>query len=201
MHAFAELREGTANSDPPVSTADQKTHMRVDSSTEDTYIAGLVLVAAGYVERTTRSVLMQRTFTGYLDQWPAESILLPRFPLSTVASVTYTDSAGSEATLSTGIYTADSSTPPRIYRKNGQSWPSLYGETHQDVKVTCTLGYAANAAATGDIPAELIQGVKLMASHLFEHREAVEVGAMPNEVPFAVRALLEQYTLHMVAKA
>jgi len=52
--------------------------------------------------------------------------------------------------------------------------------------VTFTAGYGALAA---DVPERIRTAIKLLAGHLYEHREATDIKEI-QEVAFAVKALL-----------
>src|SRR5688572_22677014 len=94
-------------SDPVVSLADAKAHLRIDISftAEDSLIEGIVLTAQDYVERETRTAIALGSFTLTLDGWPASGeVQIPLPPLVDVSAVTYRDPSGSLVTLPTSAY-------------------------------------------------------------------------------------------------
>jgi uncharacterized phiE125 gp8 family phage protein len=85
----------------PITAAQAKTHCRIDTSLDDTYIGILIKTARQKVEEDTDRAMLTQTWKIYLDDFPAsdsEPILFPRSPLIAVSSVAYTDTAGSSQT-------------------------------------------------------------------------------------------------------
>lgn len=174
-----------------ITASEFKTHARVYHTQDDTYIATLILVATQCIEHETRRALINRSFTLQLDGFPADGeIILPRSPLSTVSSVTYTDSAGATQTLSASDYNTYSvNGVGRVMLKSTASWPSTQGTGNLDVSVNFTAGYGATSAS---VPVALKQAVLLQATHLYDNRTAV-APAQLYEIPRAVERLVVQY--------
>jgi len=84
---MAALVVSAAASYYPVTTAEAKAHMRVDTSADDTYIAALIAAATGMAELYTRRRLVRSTWCLYLDKFPVlpkNTIELPYPPLASV---------------------------------------------------------------------------------------------------------------------
>ena len=113
---------------------------------------------------------------------------LPRFtselvictgPVVSVESVTYLDEDGVEATFTDfRLYDSDKLVP-----QVGFSWPQSLSRS--DVQINATVGYADNA-----VPKKIIQALRLLVSHQYEHREAVVVGTIASELPMGVKSLI-----------
>lgn len=185
------LRLATAPAAEPVSAAEFKSHARIDHTDDDTYISSFVLPAARqYVEEYTRSSLIDQSWDLWLDAFPTV-IYLPRGPVDSVTSITYTDSAGAGQTLGTAVYTADTdSIPARIYEAYGQTWPVTYG-IPKAVKVRFKAGYGT---AGTDCPYPVIQAIKIVAAELYENREQSDI-RLHYELPLAVTRLLQPYRM------
>ena len=115
----------------PITTAEAKTHMRVDSSAEDTFIDSLITTARRHVEQITRRTLVDTVFSYTLNAFPtgADPILLPFPNLDSVSSITYTDSDGNTGqTWNSSLYDVDAtSLPGRVKPAYGQSYPDTRG--------------------------------------------------------------------------
>lgn len=172
----------------PVSLAEAKAHCRIDSSEDDAFVVGYLLAARQHVEVYTRRALMRQTWDMTLDSsWP-DIIVVPKPPLISVASVSYVDANGVTQVLSPATYQVSTGgIEGRIARAYGQYWPSVRPLTFDTITVRFTCGYGTNP---GDIPEPIRQAMLLLIGHWNENREAVNVGNIVNELPFAVEALL-----------
>lgn len=82
----------TAPTTEPVTTAEAKTHLRVTTSDDDTYIGTLITVARRHVETITGRALINQTWDYFLDNFPpGDKIVIPLPRLSSVTTVKYTD--------------------------------------------------------------------------------------------------------------
>lgn len=176
----------------PVSLAEAKTHCRVDSTTDDAYIASLITAAREWVEAYMDESLVHQQLVMRLDGFPAE-IELPRPPMATAGtatavSITYTtDEGGTTATLATTQYRVDRDSTPGVMRPNyGGSWPGHLTD-YNAVTVTWWAGRGASGAA---VPQGVKNAILMIVGHLYERRLAADAGAVA-EMPFGVRALLD----------
>ncbi|MCG3168189.1 MAG: hypothetical protein POELPBGB_03989 [Bacteroidia bacterium] len=177
-----------------MTTAEAKTHCRVDISDDDALIDRLITAARRRVEHDSLHALLTQTWELVLGGFPdADRIELPYPPLQSITSVTYVDSAGASTTWSSSNYHADTdSTPGRLVAAYGVSWPTFTPRPYSAVRVR----YVAGWTAADSVPAELRQAVLLLVGHWYEQREAVlvgnaGVGAVP--LPLAYDALIADY--------
>lgn len=172
----------------PLTTAEAKSHLRVDSSTEDTLIAAYVTAARAYYEQAVWRALVTQTLALRLEQWPGESMVLPKPPLQSVTSVTYIDSDGNSNTMSSGDYTVYAQDPGRIWLGYGKSWPSATLRPGPSITITFVAGYGLAAA----VPELDKQAIRLLLGHFYENRE--EVVAVPGislaQLPMAVQSII-----------
>jgi len=177
-----------------ISTADAKHHLRVDISDDDGYIDGLVTAVRMYLERICWSAFITQTYDLYLDDWPAASVIhLPRAPLQSVSSITYTDDDGNESTFASVDYIVDTvSKPARIVLADSATWPTGTLRNANAIVIRFVAGYGDNAE---DVPAPIIHAAKLLLTDYYENREQsiVMQGATVNQLPWGVPALLRPY--------
>lgn len=175
----------------PVSTAEAKAHMRVDVSDDDTLIDAYIKAARIRLEEDTGRALITQTLVVKLDDFPLyenTALLLPRPPLQSVTSITYIDEDGVQQTWDSSKYIVDTgSEPARITPAYDEVWPSARDQINA-VTITYVAGYGD--AAT-DVPSDLIQAVKMLAAHWYEHREEVAIGVSVSSVPMAYKRLMQ----------
>jgi uncharacterized phiE125 gp8 family phage protein len=175
----------------PVTTADMKAHLRVDISDDDSLIDAYVLAARTYCENYTRRSLITSVWEYKIDEFPDE-MLIPRPPLQTVNSIKYYDTDNVLQTVDASVYTVDTdSIIGRIVEADGETWPTP-NAIIQAVTVNYDAGYGA---ATTDVPAPLLQGIKMLVGHWYENRESVVLEGNPKVLPQAVEACWYPYRI------
>lgn len=185
------LTQTVAPASEPLTTAEAKAHLRIDDSADDGYIGNLITAAREYAESYTRRQFIDATYTWKLDSFPhCDEMELPVSPISSVTSITYTDSAGNTGqTLSSSIYDVDTdSETPRITLDPAENWPSTEAGRAHVVTVTFVAGYGSSAS---DVPESIRQAMLILIGHWYENREAVVVGSNATRVPMAVESLLD----------
>lgn len=179
----------------PITTAEAKTHLRVDSSDDDTYIGLLIIAARRWVEQTHGLALVTQTWDGSIDQFPSgdSPIVIPKFPLVSVSSVTYYDDDLSTSTVfSSASYQVDAAKrPPRIVLKSSVSWPTDGLRLSSGVVVRFVAGFGAASA----VPDDIKHAIKLLVGQMYQNREPEVVGASVAPIQFAIDALLAPYRL------
>lgn len=185
------ISEVTAPTTEPVSLAEAKAHLRVDTNDEDAYISNLIVAARQWAENYTRRRFITQTWDYYLDEFPA-CIEVPYPPVQSVTSVKYNDADGAEQTLASSGYRVDStSLPPRISPSYGNSWPATRSESNA-VVVRVVVGYGAATA----VPQAIKQAILLKVEDLYDVQrgcgdakrglsivQAAELLLVPFEVP------------------
>lgn len=169
-----------------------KLHLRVDSDDEDPLILQHIRAAQREVERQTRRALTGGRWELALDRAPSGRVLeLPRPPLRSVESITYTAPDGSEATLPPEAYVVD--TRPlvgRIVLAPGASWPAL-ADVPAALRVVYDAGYET-------VPEDLQDAILLIVGHRYANREDVVLGTSATAIPQASQAILNGYRGEML---
>lgn len=152
-------------------------HLRLDEY--ETMLPLLIASARASAEAATSLALMTQTLDLYLDAFPAAEIVLPRSPLQSVTSITYTDTDGATQTLAASEYQVDTaSAPPRIVPAYGKSWPSTRQQLNA-VKVRFVCGHTDAASVPADVKAWML----LSIGTAYEHRESIATGEDFVEMP------------------
>lgn len=179
----------TAPTAEPITLAEAKAHLRVDSTDEDALITALIVAARQGAETATGRALLPQTWELALDEFATE-VRLSRAPVSAVDSVKYVDTDGVLQVLDPAAYLLDShSEPARLTAQFGASWPATRSQANA-VLIRYVAGYA-NAAA---VPQEIKQWMLLRIGMLYENRESVAAGVSLAEMPF-VDCLLDAYRI------
>ena len=97
----------TVTSEPAAAFAadDVKKHLRIDEDDEDSLIADYLEAAERQVETELAIGLQEQTLVLRLDRFPGRRIRLPRPPLPSVTSITYTATDRAPPTPPTDQYT------------------------------------------------------------------------------------------------
>lgn len=199
----------------PASLEEVKKHLRIDGNNEDDLITNLITAAREIAENFTGRALMPQSLEYVLDDFPRNysdsetytrfksdnfnsikrkinEILVPKTPVISVNSIKYTDSTGLITTWDSGEYLVDSDSEPcRIVPKIAGGWPSFIPAQINSVRINFTCGYAE-----GTLPQSIVQAIKLIIGHLYENREAVNIGWKAREMPFGAKFLLAPYRIY-----
>lgn len=179
----------TAPTVEPVSADELKSHLRIDGTDEDAYLAALIEAAREHVEEITWRALISQSWDFYLSEFK-NPIKMPRPRLISVTHIKYYDTAGVQQTLADTVYELDTASEPGFVRlKYGQSWPTCRGH-EDDIVIQFKAGYGTTAAS---VPRPIRQAILLLAGHWFENREPVALGTTSTLIPMTVDSLLAPY--------
>lgn len=171
----------------PVSVSDLAAHLRLNTEDEQGQLADWIDAATSLFERTTGYCPITQTWRLHLDGWPScMTVLLPRGPVTTVDTLEYLDNNDDWQEIEDG-WAYDTSGPvARVVLPS--SLPSLHDRHRPRVRVTFTAGHATAA----DVPVLIRQAIKLMASHMYEQREAYTTDNL-EALPAGWKAVCDQY--------
>lgn len=175
----------------PVTTTEAKTHLRVDTSDDDTYIATLITAARQWIEEMGNLALINTTYVEKFDRFPSCGIIeLTKGPVSTISSIQYVDENGATQTWASANYQTDiRMKPARIAPIYGASFPSTQAALGA-VTVTYVAGFGA---ASTSIPSPIIHAVKLLIAEMYENRENTPRGERQ-----AAKVLLDNYRIQLI---
>ncbi|MBS7542007.1 head-tail connector protein [Ancylobacter oerskovii] len=152
----------------PLTLAEAKAYLRVDHDGEDALIASMITAARATVETLTRRALIDQKWRIVRDAWPASGLIpVPVSPLRTLDRVALIDAAGVEIEVPGTAFNVDAARLPGLIRVDrGAVAPPprpLAG-----IALDITAGHGPSAA---EVPAPLIEAVRLVLAHFHEHRD------------------------------
>ncbi|SHE61926.1 phage conserved hypothetical protein, phiE125 gp8 family [Kaistia soli DSM 19436] len=152
----------------PVTLADVKAHLRLDTSDDDRLLQAAIVAARVHIEAVTRRCLIHQLWRIYLDEWPeSRSLPIPLSPLIAVNQVTFYDVAGVARQWGPENWRVDvSSQPARLVAKL-RPQPALYDN---GVEIDVIAGYGVSSI---DVPAPLRQAVMVLVANWYEARGMV----------------------------
>lgn len=178
------------------SVAEAKTHLRITSSDDDTYIQALCFAASRMAEAYCDRKFMAQNYEMRWDVMPFTDTLY----VLGVGSITggngtgspvlkYYDMDNSLQTFSDANYTTQFDTiAPRITLKTNSNWPDTY-----DRPGAVQLLFAAG---TEPVPEPVKQGVLMIVGHLYENRQDV-TDRIGYEMPKASSYLFDPYVIRL----
>ncbi len=160
--------------DEPLSLAEAKSYLRVDSSADDAVITAMLSAVREHAEQYLRRSLMPQSWKLVYDDYLPQEVLLPMGPVITVTHVKLIALDGSPTLVSDAVY-----------RLNAARTSLLIDEVLFASQVE--IAYEAGYEDAGTIPAPLKQG---MLAHLAELYDGKNLGTV---LPDAARALYAPY--------
>src|SRR5690242_12268831 len=92
----------------PVTVADAKAHMRIDTDAEDVLIGSLLLTSRLHIETALSLALITQSWTMTLDRWPkGGQVELPLAPLRSIDEVRVKDERGDPTEVPEQSYLVD----------------------------------------------------------------------------------------------
>lgn len=160
----------TAAASSALTVVKAKEHLEVDHTVNDAVlIPDLIAAAEKAWEEDTGRVLLDSTWEQSFDAWPCEYFELLRYPVTSIVSIKYTRSDGTEQTMSSSLYTlyAKQYRKPRVYLNYAQTWPSETLATGPAIRVR----FEAGEADADDIPSDIMSAIKIRIGDLYMDRD------------------------------
>lgn len=188
----------------PVTLAEARAWLRVDTNDEDAAIASLIAAARMLVEAATRRALVTQSWRVILDAWPAvggegswsilatrpnpapSEIVVPLAPIQSVSAVRVYDAAGQPQTLGSAIYRLVGA--PERARLVFAAPPPRPGAAAAGIEIDLVAGYGDPS----DTPAALRHAILALVSWWFDDRgDVASIDA--NNMPPRVAALVAPF--------
>ncbi len=192
---YRSLARQTQPAVEPVTLAEAKSHLRVDTADDDTYITGLIRAAREWCEQYLDRTLVHTQWVMRFDRFPPDGthdIELPRPPIvasgtATAVALTFTFENGTTSTYSTASYRVDrASTPGAVKTLYGQAWPP-HLQDDNSISVTWWGGYGPSGS---DVPQSIRHAMLMLVAFWYDNRSTVLVGSISKQLEFAVESLL-----------
>ena len=195
---YRSLVRQTGPAVEPVTLAEAKAHLRVDTSDDDTYITGLIRAAREWCEQYLDRTLVNTQWVMRFDRFPPDStadIELPRPPVvasgtATTVTVAYTLEDGTTATYGTASFRVDrAATPGAVKTVYAATWPP-HRQDDNSVSVTWWGGYGPSGS---DVPQAIRHAMLMLVAFWYDNRSTVLVGSISKQLEFAVESLLSAH--------
>jgi len=181
----------TAPASEPVTASELRSHLRADSTElPDAEANALITEARQMIEDLIGLAFISQSWRLSLDRWPGgaeawwdgvrqmaiselyapnymTSVMLPRWPLASITSVTvFDEDSNSQAVTVANTFDVDTyQVPGRLTLKRGSTWPIAL-RANDAIQIIYVSGYA-NAAA---VPAPMKRALKQLAAFLYTNR-------------------------------
>lgn len=175
----------------PITLAEAKAHLRVDSSGEDSLIQSLIMASRLHIEAALDLALITQSWRHQRDVWPPSRVLiLPLRPIQSVTAVTLHDDDTASRSLDIEDFIVDGfANPARLVWRGPGAVPAA-GMVANGIEIDFVAGHGNSPA---DVPQPIRQALLLLIAHWYEHREPVEIGATATTIPAGVSELLMPY--------
>lgn len=171
----------------PLSLSEAKLFLKVDHDAEDGLVTALVASARRFVEARTGRILIRQTFRLVRDGWPASGIIpLPMAPVSEILAARVRNADGSSTSIQPATFALNAGRAPALLRVDPSRLPRP-GVPYDGIEIEVAAGYGDDPA---DVPADLMEAVRLTLAHAYENRAAP---GDPLAFPAALDALLQPY--------
>lgn len=157
----------------PVTLAEAKLFLRVDTSAEDSGLTSMISAARALFERETGLVLLAQDWEWTLDRFPEpglegrRTLELPLAPVADIDEFLVRDNAGAETDIPPTDYVLDlAASLPRLVEKGRGLWPTPKASA-AGVRLAFTAGFGASAS---DVPADIRQAILELVAHAYEWR-------------------------------
>ena len=184
----------------PVSLAQAKAWLRLDTDDEDDLVQALIVAARSIVESVTGRALIAQTWRLTRDAWPdtfaingffgaADIALDMPLPFAPVASIDIVSVIGDDGTaqiIAANTYALVD--PPDAARIVFIAAPPTPTRSVAGIQIDVIVGYGAAA----DVPQPLRQAILMLVARWFENRGDVQEQA-PSDLRGAARGLVEPY--------
>ncbi len=172
----------------PMSLAEAKLYLKLDSNDEDDLVRSLITAARLMIEAASGRLLINQTWRLLLDHWPMSGAFrLPLVPVSLVSAARVFNAAGVPTAVAGNALTLETGAdPPMIWIEAAIPAP---GKVRLGIEIDVIAGYGATASS---VPEPFRQAILMLVARWFEHRG--DIIAQPDaRLPQDVLALISPF--------
>ncbi|MEI5677586.1 MULTISPECIES: head-tail connector protein [unclassified Mesorhizobium] len=172
----------------PVTLTAVKSHLRLSHDTEDELLSGLIKAAREDVERATGVAMISQSWRLAMDRWPPSGrVVLARYPVQEILSVTVFGSEGEASLVDPADYQVDTlSRPARIhFERRPEPMRAMNG-----IEIDFSAGFGE---AGTDVPDLLKRAVTMLVAHWYEFRASYGAADQPVSYPAGYDRLIAGY--------
>ena len=190
----------------PISTAEARQHLRLDelsdgeeNTAQESELGRMISAARYFLEQSTGRTFHEQTLEWVTDHWPRDYFVLPRAtPLISITSLKWKGTSGTETTVSASDYIADTdSTPGRLVRAYGVSWPSTTLFPSNPIRIRYRAGVATSSPVE-EVGSEVKLPMLLLLAGMWENRESETVTDMKTIESLALRWGVEKWITELM---
>jgi uncharacterized phiE125 gp8 family phage protein len=168
----------------PVTLAEAKAHLKVDTTDDDALITTLIAAARARAEWYTGRAFVTQSWMLWRDCW-AELVEISLPPLQAVTAVTVYAPDGTATVIDPSAYTVDTASQPA--RIQFGCIPPIGLRAINAVSIAFNAGYGDGA---DDVPAPVREAILEIVAELYTYR-----GDGPEEISLCAQALLAPYRI------
>jgi len=171
----------------PVTKNEVKDQLGISDNAQDLVIERRITKARLWIEDYCERSLINQTIEFRFDNFQ-EIIRVPRPNIVSVTSIKYIDGDGTETTIDSGEYVAD--TFDHVIRNAyGYTWPTPRCE-----KNACRIVYVAGyGTSQDDVPDAIKDELINIVGHWINYQAQQQNGQFITQVPTAIRRILDNY--------
>lgn len=187
----------------PITLDTARLHLRLDTEgsppahPDDSLVEALITASREAAESYTGLAIAHQSYTLALDAFPDNAIVLGKWPINAISSITYKDANNVQQTVSAADYFLDNyARPGEVALQPTKSWPQT-APVANAVIVTFTAGFTNDLSPNPyPLPKSLKQALLLTIGHLYDHRESTSA-VEKYEVPLGVISLMTPHRISM----
>ena len=166
-------------------------HLRETETAQDVLITSLIIVARQWCEAYENTKYITQEITAKYNVL-RQQMCLPFGKAQSITSLKYIDSSEIQQTISSDDYLLDDySVPPVLYAAHGVTFPTALN-VRNAVEIIYIAGYGD---ASSDVPERIKEAMKLILTHLYEHREQ-DIEVSLTEMPMNAKHFLFERELY-----
>ncbi|MEL6298933.1 MAG: head-tail connector protein [Pseudomonadota bacterium] len=176
------LKQLVAPAAEPISLAEAKAFLRLDTETEDAFVSSLIKTSRLHIEAALDLALITQRWRLTSRVASLQPVPVPLHPVREVVGASAIDAGGASTAIPLDQVDVNLDERPATV--------CVTAEFGKRVAIDFEAGFGADPA---DVPEPIRQALLLLVAHWFENREPVVIGSDATRIPMTVSALLAPY--------